>query len=267
MEPRVLQHEVKGHGDPIVLVPGGLTGWLSWIPHAERLSADRRTIRVQPIHNELGSRGEMVDPSYDDDVERECLRLTLDELGIGVADFAGWSGGARAMIEFSLTYPKRIRTLTLIEPPAFWAAHQSGLERDAETQRMEAFVDRIGGRPISEDELEEFLLMAGFAHEGVDLRTLPQWERWLPHKDALAGQYLLGRKERKLAEIEAFDRPVLLVKGTVSSEWLRGIVDILGEHYPESTVLELPGSHACHIEDIGAFLQALQAHLASVNVR
>jgi hypothetical protein len=55
MEPRVLIHEVKGDGERVVLVPGGLTGWVSWVPHAERLSASYRTIRVQPIHNELGS--------------------------------------------------------------------------------------------------------------------------------------------------------------------------------------------------------------------
>jgi hypothetical protein len=47
-EPRVLQYDVKGEGEPLVLVPGGLTGWLSWIPHAERLAATRKTIRVQP---------------------------------------------------------------------------------------------------------------------------------------------------------------------------------------------------------------------------
>jgi len=64
MEPRMLTHEVKGEGDPVVLVPGGLTGWVSWVPHAERLSARWRTIRVQPIHNELGSAGHPGDPSY-----------------------------------------------------------------------------------------------------------------------------------------------------------------------------------------------------------
>jgi pimeloyl-ACP methyl ester carboxylesterase len=128
MEPRVLQHDEKGDGDPIVLVPGGLTGWLSWIPHQERLAATRRTIRVQPVHNELGSRGELIDADYDDEVERECLRVTLDELGIGATDFAAWSGGARAMIEFSLTYPERIRSLTLIEPPALWAIRGSSPE-------------------------------------------------------------------------------------------------------------------------------------------
>ncbi len=262
MEPRVLQHEVKGEGEPIVLVPGGLTGWLSWIPHVERLSASRRTVRVQPIHNELGSRGEVVDPGYNDDVERESLRLTLDELGIETADFAGWSGGARALIEFSLEYPERVRTLTLIEPPAFWVAYQSGLDMDEETARMEAFIQRVGGRPITEDDLAEFLTMAGLAQPGIDVRTLPQWERWVPHRQAIASGYFLGRKERTLAEVGAFDRPVLLVKGTVSTEWLRTIVDILGQHYPLATVLELPGGHACHIESIDAFLEELDAHAA-----
>jgi len=39
--------KVTGEGSPIVLVPGGLTGWLSWEPHAERLARTRRVARVQ----------------------------------------------------------------------------------------------------------------------------------------------------------------------------------------------------------------------------
>jgi hypothetical protein len=45
VEPRVLGHDAKGEGEPIVLVPGGLTGWLSWVPHQERLSVRYHTIR------------------------------------------------------------------------------------------------------------------------------------------------------------------------------------------------------------------------------
>jgi hypothetical protein len=54
VEPRVLRYDLKRQGEPIVLVPGGLTGWQSWIPHQERLADRYRVIRVQPIHNELG---------------------------------------------------------------------------------------------------------------------------------------------------------------------------------------------------------------------
>ena len=56
MNQTVLLHEVKGQGDPIVLVPGGLSGWLSWIPHAERLSKERMVVRVQLRSIELAER-------------------------------------------------------------------------------------------------------------------------------------------------------------------------------------------------------------------
>jgi len=104
MEPRALTHEIKGDGEPVVLVPGGLTGWVSWIPHAERLSARWRVIRVQPIHNELGSAGQRGDPGYTAETERESLRMTLDALEIETAHLAGWSGGGKALIEFALAY-------------------------------------------------------------------------------------------------------------------------------------------------------------------
>jgi pimeloyl-ACP methyl ester carboxylesterase len=105
VEPRVLQHDVQGQGEPIVLVPGGLTGWLSWIPHQERLARRFRAIRVQPIHNELGSAALPGDPGYTAEVEREALRLTLDELDLKRPHLMGWSGGGKAALEFATEYP------------------------------------------------------------------------------------------------------------------------------------------------------------------
>jgi hypothetical protein len=33
VESRILEHDQTGDGDPpLVLLPGGLTGWLSWLP-------------------------------------------------------------------------------------------------------------------------------------------------------------------------------------------------------------------------------------------
>jgi len=120
MEPRVLKLDDRGAGEPLVLVPGGLTGWVSWVPHQERLVNRHRVIRVQPIHNELGSKGIPGDPGYTAQVERESLRLTLDALNLARAHLAGWSGGGLALIEFAIEYPKRVRSLTLVEPAAYW---------------------------------------------------------------------------------------------------------------------------------------------------
>lgn len=64
MQARALKRDSSGDGDPLILVPGGLTGWISWIPHQDRLSSNRRALRVLPIHNELGSAGKPGDPCY-----------------------------------------------------------------------------------------------------------------------------------------------------------------------------------------------------------
>lgn len=135
---------------------------------------------------------------------------------------------------------------------------------EREVARVDAFIDRVGGRPVSEDDLAEFLEMAGLVARASEARAHPMWERWLPHRTALANQQNLGRKERTLEELGRFDRPVLLVKGTESTSVDRRIVDALGRSYPRATVLELPGTHACHIESIDAFLEAFEDHLASV---
>jgi pimeloyl-ACP methyl ester carboxylesterase len=126
MEPRILQYDDQGGGEPLVLVPGGLTGWLSWVPHQERLADRHRVIRVQPIHNELGSKGIPGDPGYGTDIERESLRLTLDALHLERPHLAAWSAGGTALIEFAFEYPGRVRSLTLVEPGAYWILERLG---------------------------------------------------------------------------------------------------------------------------------------------
>lgn len=263
MRARELQHEVKGQGEPLVLVPGGLSGWVSWVPHAERLSERRRTIRVQPIHNELGSAGEPGDPDYTTDTERDSLRMTLDALGIESADFAGWSGGGRALIEFALAYPERVRTLTLIEPAAYWLLEELG-EADPEVEHVNSFLHGLAGREVSEDDLAEFLRLAGFLRPGEDARENPSWERSLPHRMALSWQSeALARSGRTPEDLAAIGQPVLLVRGSDTADWLKRVVGVLAERLPNATLLELPGGHACHLENEDAFLGALERHLAA----
>lgn len=256
MEPRVLTHEIRGDGDPVVLVPGGLTGWVSWIPHAERLSATRQVIRVQPIHNELGSAGLPGDAGYTAETDRESLRMTLDALGIETAHFAGWSAGGGTLMEFALTYPERLRTLTFVEPQTDWV-HES----DPEVERARALVERLSGKEVTEDDLAEFLEVAGFARSRGEARSDPYWERALPHRMALSWLAGLLRSERTVDELVNVRCPVLLVKGSVSDDLDRRTVDVLGERLPNATVIELEGDHACHIQSIDEFLEAFERHL------
>jgi pimeloyl-ACP methyl ester carboxylesterase len=180
MEPRVLQLDDRGAGDPLVLVPGGLTGWLSWMPHQQRLASRHRVIRVQPIHNELGSQGMPGDPGYTAQIERESLRLTLDGLDLVRPSLAGWSGGGLALIEFAIEYPERVRSLTLVEPAAYWVLERLG-ERVDDVDASNGFVHGLFGREVSEDELATFVRLGGLAESGEDVRSHPDWRRWAEH--------------------------------------------------------------------------------------
>jgi pimeloyl-ACP methyl ester carboxylesterase len=216
---------------------------------------------VQPIHNELGSAGRAGERGYTAHTERESLRLTLDALDIEAADLAGWSGGGRALIEFVLAYPERVRTLTLVEPAAYWILEQLG-EDDPELERVNAFIHALAGREVTEDDLSEFLRLAGFLSPGEGAREHPNWDRWVPHRMALSWQSEeLDRSGRSVDELASIRCPVLLVKGTVTIDWEKRVVDVLGERLPNATVVELDGDHAAHIQSLDAFLEALESHL------
>jgi pimeloyl-ACP methyl ester carboxylesterase len=264
MEPRVLQLDDRGGGDALVLVPGGLTGWLSWVPHQERLIDRHRVIRVQPIHNELGSKGIPGDPGYGADVERESLRLTLDALDLQQPHLAGWSGGGVALIEFAIEYPERVRSLTLVEPAAYWILARLG-ERTDEVETSDGFFKDLFGREVSEDELATFLEIGGLAEAGADVRSHPSWGRWVEHRTTLSWLGpLLDRPGRSIDDLARIEAPTLLTKGTASTPLDRRLVDVLGERLPDARVREFQGDHAHHIEQLDAFLDALEVHLAGV---
>src|SRR5918992_6166943 len=107
MNQTVLLHEVKGQGEPVVLVPGGLSGWLSWLPHAERLSTERMVVRVQLRSIELAEAGEPFPEDYGVLTEREALHATVNELGLDTFDLAGWSHGGPLPPAVGLEYPGR----------------------------------------------------------------------------------------------------------------------------------------------------------------
>ena len=261
MEPRVLKYDDQGSGPPIVLIPGGLTGWLSWIPHQERLAARYRVARVQPIHNELGSAGVPGDPGYTAETEREALRLTLDALEMGRPHVAAWSGGGKAALEFAMEYPGRVRSMVLVEPAAYWVLEQLG-ERVEDVERINSHVYRRSGRPVTEDDLATFLELAGFVDSARDAPAHPGWERWLTHRMTLSWQSeLLDHPQRTVVDLARIRCPVLLTKGTRTSDWLKRLVDVLGERLANASVMEFAGDHAHHIQSIDAFLAALEAHI------
>src|SRR5262245_19329113 len=118
-----MQISLLGQGDPIVLVGGGITGSLSWKPHAERLSQERKVILCQLISVQYGIENQPLPPNYSLKMESLALATALQELESELNepfDLVAWSFGAEIALDYALDHPDQVRSLALIEPPALW---------------------------------------------------------------------------------------------------------------------------------------------------
>lgn len=258
-----MQSRATGEGPPLVLVGGGLTGWTSWNAHAERLSRSRRVLRLQPLNVQLGLEGAPLPPDYSVKTEGRAIAATLDAVGLKQpVDVVGWSFGGLAALDFALDRPDRVRTLALIEPPAFWVLHVMG-PFDDDARKAEASLATLHG-DISEAQLEEFLAVAGFAAAGTSVRDLPQWPAWVRHRQSLRNSLAVIAHKDDVARLESFSKPVLLVKGTGSSKFLHQAIDSMASRFPEASVVELPAGHAPQIVSMDRFLATLMAFQAGM---
>ncbi len=256
-----MKSEVLGQGSPVILVPGGLTGWLSWKPHAEQLAAHHKVVRMQLLSVDLGLRNEPLPEHYSVDTETGALARALDQIDIEDADFAAWSYGGEITLNFALNNPSRTRSLTLIEPPAIWVLRSRGpLSKEALEEQKH--IQSLGSGDVSESQLEWFLHFAGIVPTGVDPRKLPQWPSWMEHRQSLRTQDVPFRHHDSIERVRNFRKPVLLFKGEGSSPFLHQIIDILGEEFPNAQVRMLPGGHAPHLVSIGEFMTILNAFIA-----
>ncbi len=253
-----MQSEVTGQGSPIVLVGGGLTGWASWEPFVEKFEGQhRKVIRVQLLAVQLGLDNRPLPENYSVSFESNALRETLDSLALTQPfDIVAWSFGALITLDFALNNPGRIRTLTLIEPPALWVLRETGKFDDVAKQKADYFLTFKGD--ISEDMLARFLVDAGFVAPGQSPRELPQWNRWLVFKQSLRDNPYAVLHTDHLERLKSIGVPTLLVRGTGSTPWLHNIIAGLAENIPHATVVEFPGGHAPHIVSADAFMSALE---------
>jgi len=252
----VMLSEIMGEGRPLVLVPGGLTGWLSWMPFAERLAPSRKVVRVQLLSVQLGLDGRPLPEDYSPGKEKEALAQTVESLRLTPpVDFAGWSYGGGVALDFALDYPEWVRTLTLIEPEAKWAL--PALDEEAQRQRYEDL--RLSRDDFTPDVLEQFLHRAGLVPLETNPKDLPQWPLWVQHRQSLRAVPSIAEYEGDRGRLSQFTVPTLLVKGTESMPLDRQIVDALAEQLPNAQVAELPGDHASHIVSMELFLERMAA--------
>jgi pimeloyl-ACP methyl ester carboxylesterase len=259
-----MPYDVQGVDDgrpAIVLVPGGLSGWVSWKPHAEVLSKRHRVIRVQLLNMVAAERGEKPPVGYSLRSESEALGGVIDLVGHGKVHLVGWSHGGEVSLDFALNHPEKVKSLTLVEPACYWVARSKGQFGDEE-KTFRALLNGLHD-PVSEDDLVAFLKLNGLVPPGVDPRSMPRWAVWNNLKIALKSVLTVLDHTDDIGRLERLRViPVLLVKGRESVGFNSGVVDILSSELDRSAkVLVLPDSHACHIVAMDQFIAGLEAHI------
>lgn len=258
---RPLLHEVTGSGDPIVLMPGGLSGWIQWIDHAKRLAERHTVVRVQLRSVEMVEGGEPFPGDYTFAQERDGLLATVNALGLDRFDLVGWSSGGGAALAFAMKHPHRVRTLTLIEPAAMWILREAG-HMTGDFRRLEAVDHSLAEREVTIDDLKAFLVNAGLGSASTTFEAHPRWPIWVRNRQALASNYAEWQHQESLADLRHLRVPILMVKGMETAGFLGAIVDDIVANAQHVTLLELPGGHACFLEHPDRFAEALEAHIA-----
>jgi pimeloyl-ACP methyl ester carboxylesterase len=254
-----MQTHATGSGRPMALVGGGVTGWKSWEPHQALLAGSRRVTRLQPLAVQLGLENRPLPADYSIALEARALAAALDPEPV---DLVAWSYGAFIALDFALGAPERVRTLTLIEPPAFWVLDATGAGDDrtrSESDDLRALYGEMTA-DVSEEQLARFLERAGLVPPGHRADGLPPWPSWLEHRRSLRTGDASWLHRDSVERLRTFDRPTLLVTGTGTTHVLRRIIDGLASTLPRAALLELPGGHAPQMVAMDAFLTRLREH-------
>jgi pimeloyl-ACP methyl ester carboxylesterase len=240
--PLQLQTRVLGSGNPVILLGGGLLGADGWGGVPPLLAKTHRVINAQSLAVEYGLEGKTLPVSYELQTEVDALRASLDSTHVAVADIIGMSHGGVTGLLFALQNPGRVRTLTLIEPPAFWVLPNHGYD-DAGARAMQEFVSSLRDMTITEAHVERFRCLLGDCAGGRSPRHVPQWNQWVQYRNSLRSLYTIADYKDDPSRLRTLLIPTLVVNGAETVAFHRAINAVLVRTLPRAEAFELTGGH------------------------
>ena len=240
--PLELQTRVLGSGNPVVLLGGGLFGADGWGAVPSLLAKTHRVVNAQSLAVQYGLEGRTLPVGYSLQTEVNALRRSLDSAHVDVVDIVGMSHGGVTGLVFTLQNPRRVRTLTLIEPPAFWVLPNHGYD-DPGAREMQEFVSSLRDATITEAHVERFRCLLGECRGGRSPRQAPQWNQWMRYRNSLAGLHTIGDYTDDPTRLRELTIPTLVVTGADTVAFHRAINAALVRLLPLAEAFEMSGGH------------------------
>ncbi len=162
-----------GHGDPVLLLHGGLSNKLSWFSQIPWLVASGRRVVLIDTRGHGDSTPGKSKLSYR--IFAEDTLQVLDRLGIQRTDIIGWSDGGIIALLLGLEAPQRVQRIVAISANF----HPSGVIPEADRSQGEP--DNISLNKIT-DRLRSWWSGAGDRHAVLEAEIKELW-RTAPQLD------------------------------------------------------------------------------------
>jgi pimeloyl-ACP methyl ester carboxylesterase len=259
-----LEYEVRGTGEPLVLVhPGIFADWYD-VLLAEPALADR--FRVVNYHR-VGSAGSSHAPVPVSVPQHAAqCRALMRHVGIGRAHVVGHSSGGVVALQLALDASEAVQTLALLEP-----ARPGAAEAEAEAAQFKAVIEPALERYRAGDKagaVDAFLRgVAGEAYRATLDRVLAKdaFERYAADADSFFGQELPALRQWAFTREDAkrITQPVLAMLGARSKDIFRLRRDVLLAWLPKVEPFQLPdATHLLYLEKPRAVAEGLAAFFA-----
>jgi pimeloyl-ACP methyl ester carboxylesterase len=265
MDERMRLHvEVRGEGDPVVLLHSGGMSGRQWRKLGDRLAPAYRVL----LPDFLGSGENPLWPGetpFEYGMDVDAIGDVIAELGRPV-HLVGHSYGGLVALTLARTRPSEVRSLAVYDPVAFGVLHdaadEGGLADLARPAANGAFVDDTTGG--DEAWFEAFV---DYWNGPGSWRALPPASRSaflrVGRKVYLEVRSLLADRTPRAA-YAAVTAPTLLLGGERSPLAARQVVSLLATAIPRATARFVEGAgHMGPISHAGAVNEAIAAHIAA----
>jgi pimeloyl-ACP methyl ester carboxylesterase len=258
-----LEYDIRGTGDPVVLIHWGLcAAWAEPLLDQPALAGRHRLLRYHRA-GFAGSDG--VDgPVGLHDHAAHCAAL-LSALGVERAHVVGHSSSADIALQLALDFPDTVRTLALLEParPVPASELQAEFVRDFVAPAIQRH--RAGDREGAVDVFASGVFGTDYA-EPLESGLPGAFGQAVADADAFFGQELpaLQRWEFTAEHGGRVTMPALAMLGANTTPSFPERVELLASWLPDVELFELPhGTHLLHVQEPRAVAEALAAFFAA----